>query len=125
MHFHDQPAPSADLITPLTLVAGCGHLVPGHFPDQEVLAPERQGRPKNRFIARGLVGPNEGDNARARRFTYLVRVSTDWYQWDGAHKATFFDSFDDAMRAAGLCMGPWFNRPDPGTVEAVLVKTDP
>lgn len=72
------------------------------------------------FIARGVVG-GDASNAVDGRFTYLSEVSADWYQWNGAHRATHFASRADAMAAAASCMGPWFNRPDPGSVETILV----
>ncbi|MCE9657255.1 MAG: hypothetical protein K8R60_01755 [Burkholderiales bacterium] len=71
------------------------------------------------FIARGVVGAGRGGISRAGRFTYLSEVSADWYQWDGEHKATHFASPDEAMTAAAACKGPWFNHPDPDTVEAI------
>ena len=73
------------------------------------------------FVARGVVGASRRGTARANRFTYLSEVSADWYQWDGAHKATQFPSAGDAMAAAALCKGPWFNHPDPDTVEAIPI----
>ena len=72
------------------------------------------------FIARGVIGGAPSTAAQGR-FTYLSEVSDDWYQWDGAHKATHFASPSDAMDAAASCNGPWFNRPDPDSVEAILV----
>ncbi len=44
------------------------------------------------FVARGVIGPAASNAARAGRFTYLSEVSANWYQWDGAHRATHFDS---------------------------------
>lgn len=73
------------------------------------------------FIARGVVDATDGGPAQAGRFTYLSEVSVDWYQWGGAHKATHFASAGDAMSAAASCQGPWFNHPDPETVEAIPV----
>ena len=71
------------------------------------------------FIARGVVGTDRGRMARVDRFTYVSEVSADWYQWNGAHRATHFVSPGAALAAAALCKGPWFNHPDPGTVEAI------
>jgi hypothetical protein len=73
------------------------------------------------FVARGVVATGEGNAGSVGRFTYLSEVSADWYQWNGAHKATHFASSAAAMKAAAACMGPWFNYPDPGTVEAIWV----
>ncbi len=69
------------------------------------------------FIARGVVGTAGG----AGRFTYLSEVSDGWYQWNGAHKATHFPSRTDALTAAESCQGPWFNHPDPDSIDAILV----
>ena len=73
------------------------------------------------FIARGVIGTYAGNAVGAGRFTYLSEVSADWYQWNGAHKATHFASHADAMTAAASCKGPWFNHPDPGSVETIPV----
>lgn len=73
------------------------------------------------YIARGVVAISEGAVDRPSRFTYVAEVSSDWYRWDGAHKAAQFASAAEAMTAAAQCIGPWFNAPDPDTVEAVSV----
>ncbi|MEO8081156.1 MAG: hypothetical protein ABI641_11540 [Caldimonas sp.] len=72
------------------------------------------------FIARGVVGA-DAITAAGGRFTYLSEVCADWYQWDGAHKATHFASRAAARAAAASCMGPWFNHPDPGSVETIPI----
>ena len=74
------------------------------------------------FIARGVIGADPGDATKTDRFTYLSEVGADWYQWDGAHRATHFASRADAVAAAASCNGPWFNHPDAGSVEAVRVE---
>jgi hypothetical protein len=79
-----------------------------------------QGR---RFIARGVIG-DQGDNAtRVGRFTFLARAGADWYQWDGAHRATQFDTPGAARVAADSCRGPWFNLPVSRSVEVVSVPS--
>jgi hypothetical protein len=74
------------------------------------------------FIARGVIGVNGDNAARVGQFTYLSETGDHWYQWDGAHRATHFATSAAAMAAAETCMGPWFNRPDPGSIEAIITE---
>jgi hypothetical protein len=74
------------------------------------------------FVVRGVVAAGASHADGSGRFTYLSEVAADWYQWNGAHRATHFASEADGMRAAALCKGPWFNHPDPESVETVPVE---
>ena len=53
------------------------------------------------------------------QMTYLAETGDHFYIWDGAHKAAHFASTQAGLDAAAQCNGPWFNVPDPATIEVV------
>ena len=70
------------------------------------------------YIVRGKIGLNRDNVSRVGQFTYLATTG-DLYVWDGPHKASRFESAEAGLAAADQCNGPWFNIPDPTTIESV------
>jgi hypothetical protein len=70
-------------------------------------------------VVRGKIGAVRGNEARVGQFTYRGETGDCFYVWNGAHKASHFASVDVGLAAASRCNGPWFNAPDPATIEVV------
>lgn len=71
------------------------------------------------YMVRGKIGAARGNEGRTGQFTYLTETGDRLYIWNGAHRAARFPSAQAGLDAARWCNGPWFNVPDPTTVEAV------
>jgi len=71
------------------------------------------------YMVRGKIGTNCGNEVRVGQFTYLAETGDHFYIWNGIHKAARFESVKAGLDAAGRCNGPWFNVPDPATIESV------
>jgi hypothetical protein len=76
------------------------------------------------YVIRGRIGADRGVSARTGIFTYLAETGDHFYIWDGLHKVAHFATARAGLEAAALCNGPWFNTPDPASVEAVLWLLD-
>jgi hypothetical protein len=72
------------------------------------------------YVIRGKIGAARGLSARTGIFTYLAETGDHFYIWDGLHKVAHFATADAGLQAVKLCNGPWFNTPDPASVEAVV-----
>ena len=71
------------------------------------------------YLIRGKIGVNRPNSPRVGHFTYLTQTGDRFYIWDGAHKAAHFVSPEAGFIAASRCNGPWFNVPDPATIESI------
>lgn len=71
------------------------------------------------YVIRGKIGVNRRSSAREGQLTYLADTGDHFFIWDGAHKAAHFASPEIGFVAASQCNGPWFNVPDPATIESV------
>jgi hypothetical protein len=76
------------------------------------------------YVVRGKIGAVRGNEGRVGHLTYLAEAGDHFYIWDGAHKAAHFRSAQAGLDAAGQCNGPWFNMPDPTSVESLEWAAD-
>ena len=77
------------------------------------------------YIVRGKIAANRTNAARVGRLTYLAETGDHFYVWDGAHKAALFASQQAGLLAVSHCNGPWFNVPDPATIESIETDCQP
>jgi hypothetical protein len=71
------------------------------------------------YVVRGKISAARAGGGRMGHMTYLAETGDHFYIWDGAHKAAHFASAQAGLDAAARCNGPWFNVPDPATIEVV------
>jgi hypothetical protein len=71
------------------------------------------------YMVRGKIGAARGNEGRIGQLTYLAETGDHFYIWNGAHKAAHFPSAQAGLDAVARCNGPWFNIPDPATVEII------
>ena len=71
------------------------------------------------YLIRGVIGLNRSNASRVGQLTYLAETGDHFYIWDGVHKAAHFGTAEAGLRAADRCNGPWFNIPDPASIEVV------
>jgi hypothetical protein len=71
------------------------------------------------YVIRGRIGANRMNSARIGHLTYLAETGDHFYVWNGAHRAAHFASPEAGFVAASQCNGPWFNVPEPATIESI------